>query len=536
MNFEESNQFVEQMEKNNRNKKSILMVLMICAILVLILIVAIIYMKQKDAQQLKMFVDDKQVSMSSTILLQTKEGEYYVNAKELANLLGYSYQKGEYKNYTEDAQSCYLRTPYEIMSMNANSNTITKYILNTEDSTTEDKPQSKDLILIDEKTKEQKLNIVVDSKNETEEIFTIQEPIQYVNDELYISFSELPKVFSVQLSTSVYNGQLNRIKINSIPKIATTLPQIATQLGYTQVSNLYENLMAISDHMLVVGDGSKYGVVSLKDGKEIISLKYDKIVYHQNTDEFFVTAENSVGIVDKSGNTIVKPTEYDSIANLDEVNKLYLVQKDEKYGVINRQGDTVVYAEYDSIGIENTSEFSKENIRNFQLLFDECLPVNRDGKVGIIDIEGNERLKCVYDALGYTRNNTTTKPQGEQNENDEEETTTNTTTQNATQTNETSTTSDYDNLLTIPESLGIKGIVVNLNGLYGIYDVVAKRLIVPCVYTKIYSKTRSGVTNYYLEFEEQEIDLRNFLQENNLISIKSSENEENNNMENENQE
>ena len=88
MNFEESNQFVEQMEKNNRNKKSILMVLMICAILVLILIVAIIYMKQKDAQQLKMFVDDKQVSMSSTILLQTKEGEYYVNAKELANLLG----------------------------------------------------------------------------------------------------------------------------------------------------------------------------------------------------------------------------------------------------------------------------------------------------------------------------------------------------------------------------------------------------------------------------------------------------------------
>lgn len=552
MNFEESNQFVERMEKNNKNKKNVLVVLIICAIIVVILFGAIGYIRKKDTEKLKMFVDDKQVSMSSTLLIQGQDGSYYMNVKELANILGYSYQKGEYKNYTEDAQSCYLRTPYEIISMNANSNTITKYILN-EKGVTEDEESdntnknanlnsnevdtSKDLIIVNEETQEQALNIVVDSKNETEEIFSIDEPIQYVNDELYVPFVELAKIFSVQLKLSQYNSQLNRIYINSLPMLAPAIMKIATNAGYAEVSNLYENLTAISDNMLVVGDGTQYGVISLEDGKEIISLKYDKIVYRQNTEEFFVMAENSVGIVDKEGKTIIKPTEYDSIASLDELNKLYLVEKNDKYGVINREGEVVVYAEYDSIGLENQEEFSSENIRNFSLLFEDCIPVNYDGKVGIIDIDGNERLKCVYDSLGYVRSTTTKKSENKENDDEEEENrnsntvANNTTNQiaNTAQNNTATAFNEYNSVLTIPKSVGIKGIVVNLNGLYGIFDAEVKRLIIPCACSKIYSKTKSGVTKYYLEYNEQELDLENYLKENNLISVTVSEEKENEN-------
>ncbi len=86
--------------------------------------------------------------------------------------------------------------------------------------------------------------------------------------------------------------------IASIPNLVPTIIKLAENAGYSEVSNIYENLMAIADDMLIVGDGAQYGVISLKDGKEIISLKYDKIVYRQNTEEFFVTAEESVGIVD----------------------------------------------------------------------------------------------------------------------------------------------------------------------------------------------------------------------------------------------
>ncbi len=530
MNFEESNQFVEQMEKNNKNKKNVLIVLVICAIIVVILFGVIGYIRQKDTEQLKMLVDGKEVAMKSTLLLQAQDGSYYMNVKELAEKLGYSYQKGEYKNYTEDTESCYLRTPYEIISMNANSNIITKYILNENSSATlstnsnQEPEVSKDLVIVDEKTKEQKLNIVVDSENETAEIFSVDHPIQYVNDELYVAFEEVAKIFSVQFNISHYNSQLNRIRVNSIPQLVPSILQIAKQNGYAEVSNLYENLTALSDGMLVVGDGTKYGVISLTDGQEVISLKYDKIVYRQNTDEFFVTAEDSVGIVDKAGNTIVKPTAYDSIANLDEVNKLYLVEKNGKYGVVNRNGDTIVYAEYDSIGLKNPEEFSNEQIRNFNLLFETCIPVNYDGKVGIIDIEGTERLKCVYDSLGFIKTN----PEEETEKNTSKNTSTNTTNEvaNTTRKNNSTISNDYENVLTIPESVGIKGIVVNLNGLYGIFDAEVKRLIIPCACSKIYARTKSGVTKYYLEYNEQELDLENYLKENNLISVTNTSEEE----------
>ena len=125
MNLEESNSFVERMEKNNKNKKTVLTVLIICAILIAILVGLIVYMKYQDSLKQKVFVNNKQVDFSENFLKE--QGTInYINIRELSNMLGYSYQKGEYKNYTEDANSCYLRTPYEVVSMIAGENTVTK--------------------------------------------------------------------------------------------------------------------------------------------------------------------------------------------------------------------------------------------------------------------------------------------------------------------------------------------------------------------------------------------------------------------------
>lgn len=531
MNFEESNSFVEEMEKNNKNKKTVLVVLVICAVLIVLLLGLISYLKYQDSLKLKMFIDDTQVPITSTLLLQDNETNY-INIKELSNMLNYSYKKGEYKSYTEDENSCTLTTPYEIVSITADSETLTKYIKNengvsnSQDKSTtanENTVVNNQLITVDETTGEQSINIVVELEDETPETFTINEPIKYINNELYISFAELPRIFNVSLDLS----QKNRIRIYSLNYLIGSATQIATQLGYSEVSNTYENLTAMVDNMMVVGDGTNYGVISLQDGKEIISLKYEKMVYMQNTEEFLVTAENSVGIISKDGNTIVKPTEYDTISNLDEFNKLYLVEKDGKYGVVNGEGDTIVYAEYDEIGIKDEEEFQNEDIRNFSLLFDKCIPVEANGKMGVIDIEGNEKLKCVYDSLGYIASSSTTSDKKENtttnnNDNDEEEETMNT---SNTTNNSTVELNDYDSVLTIPESVGIKGIVINLNGLYGIYDAEAGRLIIPCACSKIYSRTKSGVTTYYLEYNEQEIELESYLEANNLKSITESNQE-----------
>lgn len=532
MNLEESNSFVERMEKNNKNKKSVLTILLICTLLIIVLLGLIWYLRYKDSQVLKMYIDEKNVSISNTLLVQNGN-QTYISIKELANILGYSYQKGEYKKYTEDSNSCYLKTPYEIVSMSADENKMTKYILNEEEKTTqsssnkdEEVTENEDLIVIDETTGAQSLNIIVASPNETVETISIEEPIKYINNELYVSFAELPRVFNVSLTLKP-----NRIMIYSLKYLATRANQIAQNLGYESASNIYENLTAMVDDMLVVKSGKNYGVISLSRSSEIVSLKYEKMVYMQNTEEFLVTAEGSVGIVSKEGNTIIKPTEYDNISILDESNKLYLVEKDSKFGVLNGAGETVVYPEYNLIGIdeENKNEFQNEGIRNYCLLFENCIPVHLNNKVGIIDVDGKEVLKCSYDSLGYIANSKTTDKEenkttknsyNEEDEDNEEET--NSVANNLTTSSKV--VDEHDSVLTIPESSGIKGIVVNLKGLYGIFDAESKRLIAPCVFEKIYSKTKSGVTKYYLVLNEQEIGLEEYLTENDLKSVTTNSN------------
>ena len=182
MNLEESNSFVEQMEKNNKNKKTVLTVLLICALLIVILVGLIVYMKYQDSLKQKVFVDNKQVAFSQNFL-KTQGNTNYINIKELSSMLGYSYQKGEYKNYTEDADSCYLRTPYEVVSMIADENTVTKYILNekpevTEDAKKDENTVSSELIVTNE-AGEKQLNIVVNSEHETQETISIEVSVVY---------------------------------------------------------------------------------------------------------------------------------------------------------------------------------------------------------------------------------------------------------------------------------------------------------------------------------------------------------------------
>ena len=128
--------------------------------------------------------------------------------------------------------------------------------------------------------------------------------------------------------------------------------------------------------------------------------------------------------------------------------------------------------------------------------------------------------------MGYVAN---ASVENSENENDKKNSSTNTTSQNTvnnTNANQKAVELDeHDNVLTIPETTGIKGIVVkNYNHLYGIYDAKTNRLI-PCSFTKIYAKTKSGVTTYYLEYNEQEFELESYLQEIGFFEENSQEEE-----------
>ena len=114
----------------------------------------------------------------------------------------------------------------------------------------------------------------------------------------------------------------------------------ASQFGFQSISGIYENMRALSYGMMVVSNGSLYGVVNLYNGADIIGLKYTDMIFSQNVKEFFVKTvvdgENSVGIIDNSGKLVVSPKNYNDIQVLSDELGLYLVDKNEDYGVLNR--------------------------------------------------------------------------------------------------------------------------------------------------------------------------------------------------------
>ena len=104
-----------------------------------------------------------------------------------------------------------------------------------------------------------------------------------------------------------------------------------------------------------------------------------------------------MGIIGSDGITKVR-LEYDAIKELDKNLGLYLVTSNNKQGVVNNNGKIIVYQDYDQIGLPNT--INDTNVTNKYILLENCIPVERNGKWGLIDINGNELTPVQYDGFG----------------------------------------------------------------------------------------------------------------------------------------
>lgn len=473
MNLEESDKFVERQRQTEQKKKVVLVSIVLCAVLVALLIILIIYIQYQDSLELKLFIDGEQKPISGN-LFTAQDNVNYVNVKQFSEMLGYTYTKGEYQKYNENEESCYINNDLEVVAMTADSPTMTKYI-EVKPDTQVTKPEGP-----------YGMEIQVKSENGKFNTFNLDEKVKFINGELYLPFSLVTDVYNVAVNTT----EQNRIRIYTLPVLFQNAVKTAGSLGYGTISGIYENIRAIPYNLIVVGNSGLFGVIDLaQNNKEILSVKYENLEFIQNSQEFFMSADSTVGLLDRDGKTIIKPMEYDEISILDEVKQLYLVKKDGKYGVLNRKGDVVVHVDYDRIGLKNVNDFGNnvENVRNTNLLFDECIIVGANSKYGLFDMNGKELLKTNYETFGYTTTSTDTSGEA--------------------------------SVLVIPEELGIKGIVVCYDGLYGIYDVNVKNLIIPCACSRIYSITRTGTTTYYMEFNGEQMELNNYLVTYNLKSI-----------------
>lgn len=489
MNLEESNQIFKENKKKNTKKKSIIVGIIFCIIIMMFLLGLIFVLQQIEENRFKLIVDNKEVSMNeetikNVFLGKDENGNNYINLKILAQLTGYKYTKGDYIEVNEDINSCYIENDYEIVSFKVNNNSFTKYIknnsvINDENSTENNKEDPEK----NNQTQEQ-VKYTVKSKHNEKEVFKIDLPVINLNDQIYIPMD----IVNLACNSKVSSTEKG-IDIKSLNHLVTINQSYAATKGYKTLSSVYENIRTIPSNMLVVGDGSKYGVINLETGKEILGTKYDDLKYIQNENKFYIYVDEKVGLVDGKGNTIIAPKNYDSIETFDVDKNLYLVKEDGKYGLLNLEGTPILYTDYDQIGITDIEAFNLKNLDNKNLWFDKIVPIKQGSVWGLYNIEKKEIvLPMNYNGFGYKTQSTDVL--GE------------------------------ESVLLIPKETGAEGIVINLNGMYGIFDINKKEEIIPCACSRIYSITENGNTQYYMEFGGYQLEMKEYFESHDLVSVK----------------
>lgn len=473
MNLEESDLYKESIEKTKKGRTSIIISLAICTCLIIIFTIMIMIIKYQDSITEKMYIDGEQIGIPKNLYVEV-EGDKYFNVRKLSELLGYEYTIGEYGQYNEEKDSCYLQNDFEILTITAGAKKYTKYL------------QVKSGVKLGG------VKVSASNSNGYSESFNLEKTVQFdeKNEILYVPAEYVEEMFNIKLEWKEY-----RLNIYTLNYIANTAQKVVTKAGLKHMSGCYENMRALLDGYIVVStsEASKkenaYGVISLSNGKEIISKKYDNILYTQNTKEFYITAANgTVGILSNTGEQIIAPSEFESIKLLDQENKLYLVKKGKEYGVLDGKGNVIIYAEYDKIGID-VSSYKNDNIENNALFFGKCIPVQKGKKYGLFDTEGNNVLDITYDKFGYKTTQKNTSSGSE------------------------------ESVLLIPSYVGINGIVFNYNDMYGIFDANTGKMAYPAVFSKVYAITKSGEKTYYVEFDGQTINLADKLREDNLNNV-----------------
>lgn len=476
MNLEESDSFRDELEKNIKKKKLVVVSIIMCALLLILLFALIIYIQYQDSITEKFFLDDKQIA-KPTEVYKDVDGVTYVDIEKFVDLLKtsqsstiqYSYQNGNYGLYDEEPSSCLIDNGFETVAIASDKEYYYKYI---------DKAAPEEPIIAG-------IEVSIKSEYGYSEKFNIKNPIRYINERIYVPLENIPEMFNVRIDWGEY-----RKRIYSFENlVASVTAQVAKMQNNQVMSGYYENLKALIYGYAVLqkADETYYSVYSLQDGSDRLSSKYKDITFVQNVQEFYITADNgTMGLVTADGDSIIKTSEYENISLLDDDNTLYVVEKNEEYGVINRKGKNVIYTEYDGIGYD-TSNFTLESISNSNLLADKLIPVEKNKKFGLFNKDGENVLNVSYDGLGYV-SPTATSSKGTRSKAGEEE-----------------------SILMIPKTEGVNGIIINQGDLYGIFDIDSESLFLPCSFSKIFAIRKSGEIIYYVEFQGEQFELKDYL-------------------------
>lgn len=449
-------------KQKEKNTKTIKIIIAIIFILIIIGIALVSYLTYLQSKQFKFILDDKTQSYSSDLFYFDENGEVYISIKDLTNVLkqnsvNIEVNNGGYNEFDEDVTKCYIKSADEVAGYEADSKKMYKVVLT----------------------------------DNLYEYYTLNEKVKSINGKLYTTKEGIEIGFNIKMN---YDSSSNSVRMYTLETLVQKYAKQTNNTVITSKEMSFSNKKALKYDMIIVKSASgEYGVDKISEKESILGTKYTDLKFIESTRDFIVTTpDKKQGIISTTGGKSIEP-QYTSITQLDAELNLYLIKNDkDKYGVFNREKQTIViYPEYDLIGIDKKN-FPNDEIENPYVLYDYCIPCKKieDGieKWELINIDGNKITQKSFDSLGYIKG--------------------------------TSKDAKGNNFLIIPE---IEGIIVYNDSMYGIINSSGKTLV-PIALQQVYSEMSGGKNLYYMVYNGQTVNILETLEKANNSANKTTTN------------
>ena len=242
----------------------------------------------------------------------------------------------------------------------------------------------------------------------------------------------------------------------------------------------YDEVYTDGAQFVTLKNNKKQGIIDYK-GNWILPLEYDKATVMGFNDGFRIVKDGKAGWTDMTGQIIVQPI-YEDIDDFSfNFKGLYVVTKDGKKGVINKQNNVVVPVEFEVIYDQDNYIIAKNNVKKYGVyaadgtvvakpIYDfirrsetEKSPIlmpELDGLVGIIGKENKMLYEPQFVQIDYLHD---------------------------------------EHLLVNPFNNGSAyRRVKDKNNKYGLFEEYTATMTVPVVYDGIYQKSEANRTTYFV--------------------------------------
>ena len=115
--------------KNSKTKKYVLIGLIVSVVLLFLILTLLIVFSSMKPQKLMLSIDGQTKEFAQDTFVFEEE-KVYVSLKDIANLVGYRYYDGGYKEFTQDKTICYLECDDEIVVYESKKDKISKTLNN----------------------------------------------------------------------------------------------------------------------------------------------------------------------------------------------------------------------------------------------------------------------------------------------------------------------------------------------------------------------------------------------------------------------